>query len=296
MFKRIGYFILTNILLLITIQIIVFIVERFFGINITVALGGNAYLLIFSLVFGMGGAFISLMLSKKMAISMMGVQLVDGRGQYSELVHMVHNFARQAGLPKMPDVGIYHSPEVNAFATGPSKSNSLVAVSTGLLQRMDRDEVEGVLAHEVAHIENGDMVTMTLIQGVINAIVIFAARILANILVNNDDEERGIGTSFQEMAIIIGLEIVFGLLGSIVVAYFSRTREYRADRGGARLAGREKMQKALRRLQVQFENGPIDKRGEAIQSLKISNRGTGLMALFSTHPSLEKRINALNSL
>lgn len=296
MFKRIGYFILTNILLLITIQIIVFIVERFFGINITVALGGNAYLLIFSLVFGMGGAFISLMLSKKMAISMMGVQLVDERGQYSELVHMVHNFARQAGLPKMPDVGIYHSPEVNAFATGPSKSNSLVAVSTGLLQRMDRDEVEGVLAHEVAHIENGDMVTMTLIQGVINAIVIFAARILANILVSNDDEERGIGTSFQEMAIIIGLEIVFGLLGSIVVAYFSRTREYRADRGGARLAGREKMQKALRRLQVQFENGPIDKRGEAIQSLKISNRGTGLMSLFSTHPSLEKRINALNSL
>lgn len=292
MFKRIGYFLITNILVMITIQILVFVLQAFFGINIYEAAGGYGGIIMISLVFGMGGSFISLMMSKKMAISMMGVQIIAENSQYGELVRLVHRFAKQAGLAKMPDVGIYNSPEVNAFATGPSKSNSLVAVSTGLLQRMDQDEVEGVLAHEVAHIQNGDMVTMTLIQGVVNAFVIFFSRILANAIANGGDDEEG-SSPFMYFALVIGLEIAFGILGSIVVAFFSRTREYRADRGGANLAGSDKMIRALERLRSQYDNGPIDKRGEALQTLKISNRGTGLMALLSTHPSLDKRIRAL---
>lgn len=293
MFKRIGFFLLTNILVIITLQVVVFVLERVFQVNLMEAIGGHGYLAVFSLVFGMGGAFISLLLSKKMAKSMMGVQIVDGRGEYAELVNIVHRLAKQASLPGMPEVGIYHSPEVNAFATGPSKSNSLVAVSTGLLQRMDKDEVEGVLAHEVAHIQNGDMVTMTLIQGVVNAFVIFISRVLANALAGGDDDERP--NPFLYFAIVIGLEIAFGLLGSIVVAYFSRVREYRADRGGANLAGRDKMIRALQRLQAQFDNGPVDDRGKALQTLKISNHGSGLMALLSTHPDLNKRIQALQT-
>ena len=293
MFKRIGFFLLTNILVIITLQVVVFVLERVFQVNLMEAIGGHGYLAVFSLVFGMGGSFISLLLSKKIAKSMMGVQIVDGRGEYAELVNIVHRLAKQASLPAMPEVGIYHSPEVNAFATGPSKSNSLVAVSTGLLQRMDKDEVEGVLAHEVAHIQNGDMVTMTLIQGVVNAFVIFISRVMANALAGGDDDERP--NPFLYFAIVIGLEIAFGLLGSIVVAYFSRVREYRADRGGANLAGRDKMIRALQRLQAQFANGPVDDRGKALQTLKISNHGSGLMALLSTHPDLNKRIQALQT-
>ena len=294
MFKRIGFFLLTNILVIITIQILIFVLQSFFGIDVYAMAGGNGYIILLSLAFGMGGSFISLLLSKKMAKSMMGVQIVDENSQFGELVRTVHRFAKQAGLPQMPEVGVYNSPEVNAFATGPSKSNSLVAVSTGLLQRMDRDEVEGVLAHEVAHIQNGDMVTMTLIQGVVNAFVIFFSRIVANAIANGgDDEGEGGSNTFTYFALVIGLEIAFGILGSIVVAFFSRAREFRADRGGANLAGSDKMIRALQRLQAQYDNGPIDKRGDALQTLKISNHGTGLMALLSTHPSLDKRIRAL---
>jgi heat shock protein HtpX len=294
MFRRIGFFLLTNILVILTIQIVIFLIQILFGVNVYELAGGNGYIIVFSLVWGMGGAFISLMLSKTMAKKMMGVQVVEENGQYAHLVRIVHQYAKQANLAKMPEVGIYQSPEVNAFATGPSKSNSLVAISTGLLQRMDQDEVEGVIAHEVGHIANGDMVSMTLLQGIINAFVIFFSRALAQILVNGDDEEGGSGGNiFAYYAVVIGLEIAFGILGSIVVAYFSRAREFRADSEGARLAGREKMIKALQRLQSQYELGPIDKRGEAIQSLKISNHGQGLMKLFSSHPSLERRIQAL---
>ena len=193
----------------------------------------------------------------------------------------------------MPEVGIYNSPEVNAFATGPSKRNSLVAVSTGLLNGMSQDEVEGVLAHEVSHIANGDMVTMTLIQGVVNAFVMFFARIAAfavsNFMRGDDEEGEGLGW-FAHMAVIFVFEIIFGLLGSIVVAFFSRYREYRADSGAARLAGREKMIAALQRLKNQTY---MDKRGESLATLKISNRKGGLAALISTHPSLDDRIKAL---
>lgn len=291
MLKRIGLFLFMNLLVILTIQIIVFI-AAYFGYDIYSAVGGQGGIILLSLVWGMGGAFISLRMSKFMAKSMMGVQIVEENSQYGAIVRLVHQYAKQANLAKMPEVGIYNSPEVNAFATGPSKSNSLVALSTGLLQRMDQDEVEGVIAHEVGHIANGDMVTMALLQGVINAFVIFISRALANILLRGDDDEAPAGY-MTYFAVVIGLEIAFGLLGSILVAYYSRAREYRADREGARLAGREKMIKALQRLQIQFENGPIDKRGEAIQSFKISNHGSGLMRLFSTHPSLDKRIQAL---
>ncbi|NDD91784.1 protease HtpX, partial [bacterium] len=207
-----------------------------------------------------------------------------------------HELARAAGLPAMPEVGIYDSPEVNAFATGPSKSRSLVAVSTGLLHRMKPEEVRGVLGHEVAHIANGDMVTMTLIQGVVNAFVMFLARVIAyawTMTRGNDNEERS-GTPASFFVVQLVLEMVLMILGSIVVAWFSRYREYRADSGGARLAGRESMIQALEKLQRTMED--VDPSAQpAVQSLKISGRAGGLMSLFSTHPPLEERIARLRS-
>jgi heat shock protein HtpX len=259
-------------------------------------------LMAFCLIWGMGGALISLMLSRAMAKWMMGVQVIDPNtrsGDLQELVQVVHNLSRSAGLPAMPEVGIYESPEVNAFATGPTKSRALVAVSTGLLNRMRREELEGVLGHEVAHIANGDMVTMTLIQGVVNAFVMFLSRAIAFAIaqaMQGDREERdrrGGGMSyftFQMVSFV--LEIIFMILGSIVVAAFSRYREFRADAGGARLAGRGSMISALQALQRTFEM--VDPAAQpAVQALKISSRPSGLWRLFSTHPALEDRIARL---
>ncbi|MBI99730.1 MAG: protease HtpX [Halobacteriovoraceae bacterium] len=291
MFKRIGLFLLTNIAVIVMVSIVL----NLLGVGGYYTPQGidHTALLIFCGVWGMVGAFISLGMSKFMAKQFMGVQIVDNSPQYASLVNTVHQLAKQANLPKMPEVGIYNSPEVNAFATGPSKRNSLVAVSTGLLNGMSQDEVEGVLAHEVSHIANGDMVTMTLIQGVVNAFVMFFARIAAfavsNFMRGDDEEGEGLGW-FAHMAVIFVFEIIFGLLGSIVVAFFSRYREYRADSGAARLAGREKMIAALQRLKNQTY---MDKRGESLATLKISNRKGGLAALISTHPSLDDRIKAL---
>jgi len=224
----------------------------------------------------------------------MGVQIVDERGQYAELVRRVHVLARQAGLTKMPEVGIYQSPEVNAFATGPSKNNSLVAVSTGLLQQMDADEVEGVLAHEVAHVANGDMVTMALIQGVVNAFVMFFARIAAfaisQAMQGDRDDDRPVQAGFMYHIIVMVCEVLFSFLGMFVVAYFSRIREYRADKGGAQYAGKHKMIAALKRLQQKFEF--VDDSQENFNAMKISSR-KGLMSFLSTHPSLEDRIARL---
>jgi heat shock protein HtpX len=194
----------------------------------------------------------------------------------------------RAGLPT-PEVGIYDSPEVNAFATGPTRSRSLVAVSTGLLRGMQRDEVEGVLAHEVAHIQNGDMVTMTLIQGVVNAFVLFLARFIANILRSAVDERMSGLVYFMT---VIALQIGLGLLGSVVVAWFSRAREFRADAGSAALAGKGKMIAALQRLQQ--NTLMIENQHPALATLKISGTRGGL-ALLSTHPPLEARIAALQN-
>jgi heat shock protein HtpX len=305
MFRRIMLFVLTNILVVVTISIVIGLLGRVLGINFY----GNSYssLFLLCLVWGMGGAFISLAMSKFMAKWMMGVQVIDpnNAGELRDLVNTVHDLARKAGLTVMPDVGVYDSPEVNAFATGPSKRNSLVAVSTGLLQRMDRDQLEGVLGHEIAHISNGDMVTMTLIQGVINAFVMFFARIIAFAISSamrgkDSDRESSFGGFWMNYLLISVLEIVFGMLGFIVVARFSRWREYRADRGGANYAGRGKMISALQKLQsvygkVAEEQAQSGSGNASVATLKISGKQGGLLSLMATHPPLEDRIARLQA-
>jgi len=250
----------------------------------------------FCAVWGMGGSFISLLLSKTMAKWSMGVSIIDpnttdphGR----ELVALVHHLAAGAHLPVMPEVGVYESPEVNAFATGPSLGNALVAVSTGLLNRMDRRQLEGVLGHEISHVANGDMVTMTLIQGVVNAFVMFFARIAAfavSNLMRSEDDDRRPSYMVQQMLVFL-FDILFGLLGSIVVCAFSRYREFRADQGGAGLAGRDKMIGALQALQRTVEM--VDPAQPAFQSLKIAGAPKGIVGLLMTHPPLEVRIERL---
>lgn len=295
--KRIGLFFAVNILVMLTISFVLSVLGV--GPHLTARGMNYSSLMIFCLVWGMGGAFISLALSRIMAKWMMGVQVIptDTRDpSQQELVQLVHEMARAARLPVMPEVGIYDSPEVNAFATGPTKSRALVAVSTGLLGRMRREEVRGVIGHEVAHIANGDMVTMTLIQGVVNAFVMFLARAIAYGLTmarGSDSEERE-GTPMSYYVVTFVLEMVFMILGSMVVAWFSRYREYRADAGGARLAGRSNMIQALEGLKRTFEG--VDPAAQpAIQALKISSRPGGLMKLFSTHPALDDRIERLKS-
>lgn len=294
MFKRIGLFLLTNILVVATISIIMSV----FGVQPYLTANGLDYnnLLIFCLIWGFVGSGISLLMSKFMAKKMMGVQVFDARDpRFGSLVNRVHRLAKAANLPKMPEVGVYESPDINAFATGPSKSNSLVAVSTGLLNSMSDDEVEGVLAHEIAHIANGDMVTMALVQGVMNAFVMFFARIAAFAVQNamrgnNDRESSGSNTLVYHLTVMV-FEIAFGVLAMFVVGYFSRLREYRADAGGGKLAGRDKMIAALKKLQSRYETMKPD--NSSITAFKISSKTSGIMALMSTHPPLELRIKAL---
>lgn len=295
MAKRVFLFIVTNLLVVLTLTLVTNIIMSFMGVRL--AGSQMTTLILFSAVWGMGGAFISLMMSKMMAKWMMGVKIIDANTSHPdmrEIVQMVHRISQQAGLPKVPEVGIYESPEINAFATGPSKSNSLVAVSTGLLTKMNRDEIEGVIGHEIAHIANGDMVTMTLIQGIVNAFVLFLSRIISNILASQVEERNRHTVQFM---LTILFDIVFTILGSIVVNYFSRQREYRADAGGAGLTSRHKMIAGLRRLQAVYESpsnvGPEDA-STALDTLKISAhpRG-GIRALFMTHPPLSERIARL---
>ncbi len=294
MFKRIFLFGLVNVAIIVMVSIILSLL----GVEPYLQRNGLNYesLMIFCLVWGMAGSFISLLISKKIAKWTMGVKIIDPNagGQYGELVRTVHQMAKAAGLAKMPEVGVYPGQELNAFATGPSKNNSMVAVSEGLLMHMTREEVEGVLGHEVAHIANGDMVTMTLIQGVVNAFVMFFARIAAyavqQFLRSDDEEGEGIGGLAYMFTVII-FEIFFGILGSMVTAWFSRQREFRADAGGARLAGRAKMQAALEKLRRGTEL--IHDDGMAVQTLKISGKRSKLLALLSTHPPLEVRIDRL---
>jgi heat shock protein HtpX len=298
MAKRVLLFVAVNFLVILTISIVLGLLAVFFHVR----LGGGGYggLLFICFVWGMGGAFISLAMSRLIAKWFMGVKVIDPNTTDSnarELVATVHQLARNAGLTTMPEVGYYQSPEVNAFATGPTRSRALVAVSTGLLENMRHGEVEGVLGHEIAHISNGDMVTMTLIQGVINAFVMFIARILAFAVANalrRGDDNRG-GWFLQYMLVQV-FQVILSLFGMIVVCGFSRWREFRADAGGARYAGRENMINALERLRVIHET-PIGQYSEhsspALQSLKISGKSGGLLALFSTHPPIEERIARL---
>lgn len=293
MMKRILLFGLVNLLVIVSLSFALNIICYFLGISPS---SYHQYLLTFSVVMGFGGAFTSLLLSKWMAKTMMGVRVIDPSTSDPSLrflVDTVYELARAARLAKMPEVGVYDSPEVNAFATGPSKNNSIVAVSTGLLNRMDGPAVKGVLGHEVAHIANGDMVTMTLLQGVINAVVIFLARAVAQIITSSgrsSSDERP--NPFLYMMTVFALEIAFSILGMIAVNYFSRAREYRADKGGAKFAGRDNMITALRALQG--TTGRLDREQETLATLKISGRSRGtLLALFSTHPPLEERIRRL---
>ncbi len=298
--KRVVLFVAVNILVMVTISIVMSLL----GVQPYLQANGINYesLAVFCLIWGFGGAFISLSLSRVMAKFGMGVQVIDpmqAHGESQWLVETVHRLSHQAGLPAMPEVGIYNSPEVNAFATGPTKSRALVAVSSGLLQNMNRQEAEGVLAHEVAHIANGDMVTMTLIQGVVNAFVMFFARVIAFALSQFVKEEGP--RHLVRMVATIALEIGLSFLGMIIVAYFSRQREFRADAGGAQLGGRENMINALKSLQRVYEpslaaaaHAGTDK--PSFDTLKISSKSKGLLAFFMTHPPLEVRIKRLQGI
>jgi len=294
--KRIVLFAFVNILIVLTISLLM----QVLGVTPYMTAYGLDYksLMIFCLLWGFGGAFISLGISRIMAKMAMGVKVIDpnsATGTERQLVDMVHRLAQAAHLPAMPEVGIYESPEVNAFATGPTKSRSLVAVSRGLLSRMKSAEVEGVLGHEVAHIANGDMVTMTLVQGVVNAFVMFFARVIAFALsqaMRGDRDDRG-GSFGASYMLTFVLEIALGFFGMILVAAFSRMREFRADQGGADLAGRGKMIAALQALNGMTQL--VDQGAQqSVATMKISaGKPRGFMRLFMTHPPLEERIQRL---
>lgn len=291
MAKRVVLFLAVNLLILATLSITL----NLLGVRPYLSARGIDYnsLMLFCLVWGMGGAFISLALSRVMAKMMMGVQVIPpdvSDPGLSWLVNTVHRLARAANLPAMPEVGVYDSPEINAFATGPTRSRALVAVSAGLLERMDRAEVEGVLGHEIAHVANGDMVTMTLVQGIINAFVMFLARVIAFFIANRGRDSES--SSAPSYLVVFLLEMALSFLGMLVVAAFSRYREFGADEGGARLAGREKMIEALEALRKTARYADLTG-NESVATLKISGKPGGFMRLFSTHPPLEERIERL---
>ncbi|MBX7230566.1 MAG: protease HtpX [Bdellovibrionales bacterium] len=293
--KRVFFFFLVNLLVVLTISLVVDLL----GIQPYLTAQGLNYqsLAVLCLIWGFGGALISLSISRIMAKWMMGVQIIDPHTVNLEqraLVDTVYDLARKAKLTTMPQVGFYQSDEVNAFATGPSRHRSLVAVSTGLLQNMNEAQVRGVLGHEVAHIANGDMVTMTLLQGVINAFVMFFARLAAFAISQSVEGEQR--RNMVRFISTIVFEVLLSFLGMFVVAYFSRYREYRADAGGAKFAGRQNMISALQGLQgLQMNSGPqmvLD--NTDMNAFKISGRKKGgLLALLSTHPALEDRIASL---
>lgn len=285
--KRVFLFLLTNIAVLTVITIILSI----FGLSGKTNNVGE--LLAFSAVIGFTGSFISLFMSKWIAKRSTGAVVIQRPQSEIEawLLSTVERQAMTAGI-KMPEVAIYDSPEVNAFATGARKNDSLVAVSTGLLRTMTKDEVEGVLAHEISHVANGDMVTLTLIQGVVNTFVVFFARIIANIIANavSDSDKEGI-SQLAYMAIVIVLQILFGFLASFIVMWFSRQREYRADAGAAHVVGRGKMIAALKRLQ-----GTPDGAGLPKEMSAMGIAGGDKDSMLSTHPTLENRISALENM
>lgn len=297
MFKRFGLLLLVNFGIIITLSLVL----NLLGVGHYVTRAGLDYekLMIFCLVWGMGGAFISLMMSKTIAKWTMSLKIIqpnDPSSTGQKLLATLTRLSKSAGLPKVPEFALYDSPEVNAFATGPSKSNSLVAVSTGLLNAMSDDQVEGVLAHEISHIANGDMVTMTLLQGVINAFVMFFAKILAWGVANamRGEDEEGSPSFWLVFAIEMAFTFVFAFLGMLVANAFSRTREFRADAGAAKISGREKMISALEALKRGVDVS--DPRGEALNNFKISSgKRKSISELLQTHPSLDDRIKALRT-
>ncbi|PZO07060.1 MAG: protease HtpX [Lysobacteraceae bacterium] len=287
MFKRIALFLATNLAVMVLLGIVLSVLQGVFGIT----LGNNGTLLVFAAIFGFGGSLISLAISKWMAKRATGMHVITQPRNEAEtwLYNTVRRQAETAGI-KMPEVGIYDAPEINAFATGPSRNNSLVAVSTGLLRAMNRDEAEAVLAHEVSHVANGDMVTMALIQGVLNTFVIFMARIVGRIIDSWLTGNRE-GGGIAYYAIVFVLDMVFGALASIIAMWFSRWREFRADTGGANLAGREKMIAALQKLASTYGQSTLPSQ---VRAFGISGSvGGGFKRLFMSHPPLAERIQAL---
>jgi heat shock protein HtpX len=284
-------FLITNLAVVLTISLILSLLTAFGLLPPDLPL---LPLLVSCFVWGVVGAWISLQFSAESAKRMMGIQLVSGNGGPTErwLHSTVARLAEKAGLP-MPEVGVYGSPEWNAFATGPSPQRALVAVSTGILQGMPEDELEAVLGHEMSHVGNGDMVTMTLLQGVINAFVMFLARAVAFTLPSRNSEERGYGPP-PTMLLVWPLEVLLGVLGSLVTAWFSRHREFRADAGSARLTSPNSMASALARL-GQMENLQDPRDEPTLATIKI-NEPPGFLRLFASHPPIEARIHALQNL
>lgn len=289
--KRVFLFIATNLAIIMLLSVTLRLIgvesildEQGVGLNL------NA-LLVFSAVFGMGGSFISLAISKWIAKRFTGAQVIEQPRNDTEawLVNTIQGHARGAGIG-MPEVAVYDSPDPNAFATGARRNKALVAVSTGLLRSMKSDEVSAVLGHEVSHIANGDMVTLALIQGVVNTFVIFLARVIGHVVDRVVFKtERGYGIGY--FITVIVAQIVLGILASVIVLWFSRRREFRADAGGARLAGREKMIAALESLKRSSEPTQMP---EQLAAFGISGRRrSGLMRFFTTHPPLDERIAAL---
>ena len=285
---------ITNFAVMAVLFVTMNILAKLFGINLSH--NSMSGIMVMSLVFGFGGSFVSLLMSKWMAKRSMGVEVIENPRTAQErwLVETVRRLAEKVGIG-MPEVGIFYSPEPNAFATGVNKNAALVAVSQGLLQTMTADEVEAVLGHEIGHVANGDMVTQTLLQGVVNTFVTFFAYLIGifidNLLRGNSEENRGPGFGYYIGSSIA--QVLLGFLATMIVKWFSRWREFRADHAGAELAGRQKMINALRSLQ----------RGHAVQDLPgemaafgiAGGMGDGLKRLFLTHPPLEERIAALES-
>lgn len=273
--RRIFYFLATNMAILMVVSIII----QFLPPELRTR---NGEFLVFALVAGFGGSVVSLLMSKSMAKRAAGVQIIEQPRNETEqwLINTVARQAKEAGIG-MPEVGIFNTPDMNAFATGANRNNALVAVSTGLLQNMTRDEAEAVMGHEIAHVANGDMITLTLIQGVVNVFVLILARALALAI---DRDGRGIG---YFAGFFVG-QIVFGFLASIVVSFFSRQREFRADEGGAKYSSSQNMINALERLKM-------GQAGELPNQLAAFGINSGVKKLFSTHPPLDERIAALKS-
>lgn len=289
--KRIALFLLTNLAVMLVLSVVCSLlgVDRYLtqnGLNLTALLG-------FSAVMGFGGSIISLLMSKWMAKRSTGAQVITQPRNSAEawLLQTVERQARAAGIDT-PEVAIYDAPEPNAFATGANKNAALVAVSTGLLKAMTQDEVEAVLGHEIGHVANGDMVTLTLIQGVVNTFVIFLSRVIAyavdNFLRRGDDRSSGPGFAYYGISMV--MQIVLGIGASMIVAAFSRWREYRADQAGAQLAGKRKMIAALQRLQT-FQQSP----SQLPKEMTAFGIREGISGLFSSHPPLEQRIAALQA-
>ena len=289
--KRVLLFLATNLAVMLVLSIVLSLLSSFFGINTR----GSGGLLLMAMVFGFGGSIISLLMSKWMAKRAYGIEPIQQPRNETEywLVNTVKRQAEQAGIG-MPEVGIYDSPEMNAFATGANRNEALVAVSSGLLYSMSRDEAEAVLAHEVSHVANGDMVTLTLIQGVVNTFVIYISRVLAGIVSNfmrSDDEESSASGGIAYFAISMVFELVFGILASMIVMWFSRQREFRADAGSAKLVGKEKMIAALERL----ARGHESQLDGTMMAFGINGKRS-MTELFMSHPPLEKRIQALRDM